>query len=908
MMTPLRSLRWPALLSAAALVAPPLFAQNSAGSASTAASSGWDPQTILKTESFVKPPSSVTDIILAPRVDISFPSPNASRTWFLRATGDARGDIQLYGKPHIYLGGLQVDTKANRARSLTTSNRHGLELVDPKTGTARAITTPAGASISSPIWSPSGTQVAFIANFDDASYVYVADAASGKSVALAKAALLATLSTDIAFTADGKSIIAVLVPDGRGAPPEHGKNGVEDGPMVRLTNSKALPQPVHASLLQDPHDKALLKYYGTGQLALIDVKTKAVKKIGAPRMIRDVDASSDGAYLRVTVMTEPFSYLVPITNFGTVQELWDASGKMITTLATTQLREGAPADNGDAAAFGRGGAGGAPTDTGKRNIAWNPVGPGLVYMQSVFAANGAGNGAAPAGAAAGLGGRAGAPVGRGGAAARPQPTGVKYMQWLPPFGLNDTRIIYEAGAQLTTVAYSADGKMMFVIDSGATYAMRLPDMTKRYSLGRSVTIPAGGGRGLGAGGGGRGGADTTNVGGALATKLGPNGQSFVMVSSDAKSVILQGTTTPAGAWSTQAPRPWVDKVDIETAARTRVFESPADAYDEIVAPLNDDYTQFLYRHESPTVVPDVWLKDVAANTTKKLTNNRDVSPAVSKAIRKRFQVTRPRDGNKMWVDVTLPADWTPGAKLPGIIWFYPFEYTSQAEYERSKYATNINRFPDVPASRPASSTKLWVTQGYTVIEPDIPIWGDSGRMNDNYTRDLKENLDAVVDAVVELGYVDRNKMGIGGHSYGAFSTVNALTLTPYFKAGIAGDGMYNRSLTPFGFQSERRNFFQAQDTYLDMSPFYRADKIAGALLMYHATEDQNTGTALISSQRMFLALQGLGKPASLYMYPYEDHSVATYASDLDLWARWLAWFDVYVKNPKTDVKATTFTP
>ena len=170
-------------------------------------------------------------------------------------------------------------------------------------------------------------------------------------------------------------------------------------------------------------------------------------------------------------------------------------------------------------------------------------------------------------------------------------------------------------------------------------------------------------------------------------------------------------------------------------------------------------------------------------------------------------------------------------------------------------------------------------------------------MNDNYTRDLRENLDAVIDAAVEAGYVDRNKMGLGGHSYGAFSTVNALTLVPYFKAGIAGDGMYNRSLTPFGFQSERRDFFQAQDTYLDMSPFYRADKISGALLMYHAIEDQNVGTAPISSVRMFHALQGLGKPAALYMYPYEDHSDATYASDLDLWARWFAWFDIYVKHP-----------
>lgn len=906
MSTPLRSLRWPALLTAAAILAPPLSAQNSAGGASAASSSGWDPQAILKSETWVKPPSGVTEIIMAPRVDISFTSPNASRTWFMRATGDARGDIQLYGKPHIYLGGLQVDTKANRARSLTTSNRHGIELVDPKTGSTRAISTPAGASISSPVWNPAGTQIAFIANFDDASYVYLADASTGKSAAVMKTPLLATLNTDIDWTADGKSILAVLVPDGRGPMPEHGKNGVEDGPHVRLTESRAVPQPVHASLLQDPHDKALLKYFSTGQLALIDVKTKAIKKIGTPRMIRSVDASSDGAYFRVTMMTEPFSYLVPQTNFGSVQELWDASGKVITTLATTPLREGANPDAPDAAPAGRGGAP-AATDTGKRNIQWNPVGPGLVYLQSVFAANGAAPGGAANGGGAGRGGRAGAPAGRGGAAARPQPTSVKYMQWLPPFGPTDTKLIYEGGPQLTTVAYSADAKTMFVTDSGATYAIRTADMSKKYNLGRSITIPSAGGRGFG-GGGGRGGADTTNVGGALAVKTGANGQSFVATTSDGKSVMLTGTKVPGSKWNTEAPRPWVDRMDIETAARTRVFESPADAFDEFIAPLNDDYTQFLYRHESPTVIPDVYLRDVASNTNKKLTNNRDVSPAVSNAIRKRLQVTRPRDGNKMWVDVTLPQDWTPAAKLPGIIWFYPYEYTSQAEYERSRYTTNINRFPDVPASRPASSTKLWVTQGYAVIEPDIPIWGDSGRMNDNYTRDLKENLDAVVDAVVEAGYVDRNKMGIGGHSYGAFSTVNALTLTPYFKAGIAGDGMYNRSLTPFGFQSERRNFFQAQQTYLDMSPFYRADKIAGALLMYHALEDQNTGTAPISSQRMLLALQGLGKPAALFEYPYEDHSVATFASDLDLWARWLAWFDVYVKNPKSGAKPAAFTP
>ena len=317
--------------------------------------------------------------------------------------------------------------------------------------------------------------------------------------------------------------------------------------------------------------------------------------------------------------------------------------------------------------------------------------------------------------------------------------------------------------------------------------------------------------------------------------------------------------------------------------------------------LDDDYNSYIYTHESPTTIPDAYLRDVTSGKVVQLTRNKDVAPEVTNAIRKRMTITRPRDGYRFVTDITLPSTG-PRARScrasSGSI-------RASTRRSRSTIAhatpTNINRFPDLAPARPASSTKLWVTQGYALIEPDIPIFGDSGKMNDNYTRDLKENLDAVLDAVVDAGYVDRTKMGIGGHSYGAFSTVNALTLTPYFKAGIAGDGMYNRTLTPFGFQSERRDFYDAQNTYLDMSPFYRADKIAGALLMYHAFEDQNVGTAPISSVRMFHALQGLGKPAALYMYPYEDHSDATYATDLDQWARWLAWFDMYVKNPQKPV-------
>jgi len=873
-----------------------LGAQNSQNAA-TVQQQGWDPQQILRTETFVKPPAVIERIIMAPRVDISFTNPSPDRKWFLRTPGADRGDIDKYGAPHVNLGGLQIDTRANRARTVTTSQATGLQLVDPRTGATRNLETPRGASISSPAWSPSGAQIAYIANFDDASHIYVVDVASGKSTAITKTPILATLVTTVDWTADGKNLVTVLVPDGRGAAPTHGKNGVETGPQVRLTESRKSPQVIHPALLEDPHDKEMLKYYTTGQLALIDVKSKAVKKVGAPQMFRSIDAAPDGQYFRVTMMTEPFSYIVPVSSFGSVQELWDASGKSVATLSRSPMREYADA-NGPAG--GRGGQQQTASDTGKRNVQWNPAGPGLVYLQSVFGGAQQG-GAAPAG---GRGGRGGAPAaGRGGAAAQRQPTAVKFMSWLPPFGASDTKEIYEGSARLTSASFGADGKTLFVSDSGTVFAVRLADPSKKFNLGRGVTMPAGGfgGRGGGGGFGAAGGGDSTALGGALAMKRAPNGEQVVVVGSDGKTVFLSGTRQPGAKWNTEAPRPWVDKLDFETGQRSRVFDSPADAYETFVAALDDDYSAFIYTHESPTVIRDAFLKDTRTSATKKLTENKDVAPEVTQAQRKRFQVTRPRDGVKFWVDATMPRDWKPGSHAPGLIWFYPREYTSQADYDRSRYSTNINQFPDLAPARPASSVKLWVTQGYVLLEPDSPIMGDSGKMNDNYSRDLKENLDAVIDAAADLGLIDRDKMGLGGHSYGAFSTVNGLTLTPYFKAGIAGDGMYNRSLTPFGFQSERRNFFEAQDVYLDMSPFYRADKIHGALLMYHALEDQNVGTAPISSVRMFHALQGLGKPAALYMYPYEDHSDATYTTDLDLWARWVAWFDTYVKNPAASV-------
>ena len=196
------------------------------------------------------------------------------------------------------------------------------------------------------------------------------------------------------------------------------------------------------------------------------------------------------------------------------------------------------------------------------------------------------------------------------------------------------------------------------------------------------------------------------------------------------------------------------------------------------------------------------------------------------------------------------------------------------------------------------SMQLMTLAGYAVVEPDCPIIGKEGRMNDNYVADLRNSLWAVIDELDKREMIDRDRLALGGHSYGAFSTANAMAHTPFFKAGIAGDGNYNRTLTPMSFQSERRVFWDARETYTSMSPIFWANQINGALLMYHGMDDANTGTFPINSPRMFQAMNGLGKDVALYVYPYEAHGPAGDATILDMWARWVEWLDIHVKYPE----------
>lgn len=848
----------------------------------------------LAAETYVTPPEQIARLVTAPRhLNRLLTQQSPDRKYFLREEGAGMPSVTSFGKPHRYLAGLQVDPAANRARSLTTRSGIGLTLVDASSGQTRSIAIPAGASVSGPVWSPDGSQLAFLAHFERGSQVYVADVSTGKArqVTPARSALLATMVTSVDWTADGSSIVAVLVPGGRG--PEPVQPAIATGPRVRLwTEGVKSPQRTFASLLDEPYDQALLEHYVTGQLAIVDVKTRAVKVVGAPAMITAVDPSPDGKYLRVTTMRKPFSYVVQVGNFGTVEEIWDAGGKVLAEATRRPLREVPDTSRGNGPPQG--------AQSGKRLLAWLPRGEGLYYLEAIPSPRGARDSTAapPAGGQGGSGGSSRAD---------------RLVKWTPPFGPNDTTVLYRADGPLSQVVLSEDGGTGFFAatrsGSGEIFAIRFAQPDRKYAIvrqrGYTPTISGLGGGGFG-GGGGRAGVAGDSLSfyanpGSLMTRRGSRGGIVALMGSDG-AVYLSGTRYDPN-YLEQAPRAFVDKVAIATGAKSRIYESPADVAETLAAPLDDDFSSLVVSRESPAEVPNSFRRDRKTGTLAKLTDNKDVTPEFTGLVRKRVVVTR-ADGIKFVVRLTLPADYQSGTRLPGMFWFYPYEYTDQAGYDRSLRTENIKSFP---ASGPRT-IEFMATQGYAVANFSPPIVGEAGRMNDNYVSDLRMNLYAVIDELDRQGFIDRSRLGIGGHSYGAFSTVNAMVHTPFFKAGIAGDGMYNRTLTPTGFQSERRDLWSGQKTYLDMSPMLQADKLQGALLMYHNLEDQNVGTDPISSIRMMQALRSEGKTAALYLYPYEDHGQATVETLLDNWARWTAWLDIYVKQagtPQTKVAGVT---
>jgi dipeptidyl aminopeptidase/acylaminoacyl peptidase len=315
-----------------------------------------------------------------------------------------------------------------------------------------------------------------------------------------------------------------------------------------------------------------------------------------------------------------------------------------------------------------------------------------------------------------------------------------------------------------------------------------------------------------------------------------------------------------------------------------------------------DTKHFLSWHQSPMDPPNVWLRTVGlplnvapgeaalATQAQPVTHVPDPTPQV-RAIKKQLVKYKRTDGLDLSFTLYTPPGYRPGTRVPTILYAYPLDYADSSTAGQvtgsQNYFTRLRQH------------ELMLLAGYAIIEDaSFPIVGDPKKAYDTYLEQLTADAKAAVDQAVAMGVADPERIGVTGHSHGALMTVNLVAHTDLFRAGVATSGSYNKTLTPFGFQNERRSVWEAPDVYRKVSPFFSADTIKTPLLIVHGAEDANPGTTPLQASKLFEAIRGNGGTARLVMLPHEPHWYSAMESQEQLAYEMLRWFDTYVKNAK----------
>lgn len=381
--------------------------------------------------------------------------------------------------------------------------------------------------------------------------------------------------------------------------------------------------------------------------------------------------------------------------------------------------------------------------------------------------------------------------------------------------------------------------------------------------------------------------DSYNDPGTPVTKF-VKGQRAMLLRGDSIYLIGDGS-------SPEGDRPFLDRFNLQTLKSERLFRSDADNYEAPIALLSDDGAQFITRRESPTEAPNYFVRS-SADQARALTQFPDPTPQL-RGIRKQLVTYKRADGVQCSFTLYLPPDYKEGSRLPTVVWAYPLEFTDAST------AGQITGSTQRATSIVGPSHLFFLLEGYAVLDnATMPVVGTPETVNNTYVEQIVMSAKAAIDKATEMGVTDPDRVGVGGHSYGAFMTANLLAHSDLFRAGIARSGAYNRTLTPFGFQNERRTIWEAPELYLKVSPFMFASKINEPMLMTHGEADDNTGTFPIQSQRMYQAMKGNGATVRLVMLPHEAHGYAGRESIEHVLYEMISWFDKYVKHAPVRTK------
>ncbi|TVQ33706.1 MAG: S9 family peptidase [Phycisphaeraceae bacterium] len=380
--------------------------------------------------------------------------------------------------------------------------------------------------------------------------------------------------------------------------------------------------------------------------------------------------------------------------------------------------------------------------------------------------------------------------------------------------------------------------------------------------------------------------DRYNAPGSPVTTTNRFGRSVVLTHEG--SVYLTG----AGA-GPEGDRPFMDRMSLESFETERLWRCAEETYEYVVSLLSPDASMVLTRFETTQDPPNYYARSLAGGRDRALTDFEDPQPELRNIHRELVTYER-EDGVQLSATLYLPADYREGERLPLVVWAYPREFIDAST--AGQVSGSPHRFTRIGGS----SHMFFLTQGYAIMDgAAMPVIGDAETANDTFIEQVVSSGKAAIDKAVEMGVADPERVGVGGHSYGAFMTGTLLAHSDHFRAGIARSGAYNRTLTPFGFQSERRTLWEAPEIYFQVSPFMHADKINEPVLLIHGEIDNNSGTYPMQSERMYHAIKGHGGTARLVMLPYESHGYAARESVLHALAEMIDWFDMHVKGAES---------
>ena len=866
------------------------------------------------------PPEPIAPMLAAARSPAISISPD--HRWLLELTRPGLPALADLAEPSLSLAGLQIDPQTWEPSQ--ASGYRGMAIRPllpqaeaapwPADSLAEPITLPAGAIIRHVTWSYDCSQIAFTlrqavptaqpeteyepdaANPDPqperGAALWVLDVATKIAKPLTVSRLNGTYGRPYAWLPEGRGFICKQVPEQWGDPPKAAI--VPAGPSIANNEGRVAPARTYTNLLNNSHDEALFEYYFSSVLVQVaNPKTGTLESGGsihpprqltAPAILRSLQPSPDGKWLLRSVIHRPFSYHLPLQRFPVRTEVLAIANDR--SDASEAGAERSPYQIADLPLADRIPIAFEAVRAGRRNISWRPDEAATIYWIEAL------DDGDPA-------------------------QEVEYRDQLSilaaPFS-EEPQVIWKTqlrcrglvwGNAQVALGYEGwyDQRLLrvFRLRPGETQSRRgLPQEAEPELLeARNIQ-------------------DAYSNPGQPITAQGPWGWRTLLLSSDGESFYREGR----GA-STVGVFPFLDRFYLASRKTQRLWQAQAPNFERVTRLVDCDAQRFMTQRQSLQEPPCYWLHsmdsplasqsnspdpsdplnppEMAPETpaspcsthSVQLTQTPDPLPWYA-GVRKQLVRYQRSDGLTLSAVLYLPPGHNPeqDGPLPTLLWAYPEEHKSRDT--ASQVTTSEYTF-----SRPRSTSVLFLlTQGYAVLlGPSMPIVGEAdAEPNDSYIEQLVESAQAAVDYLVQQGVSQPGQIAIGGHSYGAFTTANLLAHCDLFCAGIARSGAYNRTLTPFGFQGEQRNFWQAQETYRDISPFTHADKINSPLLLIHGAEDNNAGTYPLQSERLYEAMRGLGKTVRWVELPLEGHGYRSQEAVAHVQWEMVRWCDRYVKR------------